>query len=470
MPYSWETQPGHSGQEVVLNGDLLLMYEPGRFTAIRLWPESRAWRKDESAEWLYMNPDIDLRLRDLRRKQREAKRECKKICPDFLAGQMPLSGIEMHPAFYSLNQAQRSIATFRSAFSAIPTDVRRMISPFPDKHFSLLSFSSHCDGGNDLTESTPALALMLANSWAFKKKPVRHPQQAANDLLRKRQPAILDWLEWPHADRALVKLLRKLPKRFCSIETLLSLRNAFSITGNRKHLAHLTRINRGAIDLLSRPELLPYVSPTLLEEVARDRTEDVEPRIGPQLKELLAAIEELGCPFPKSAFKSVEQIGARYNDFWVRHHDRADELDMAKLLACELPPPPLPGTDEIVPLSCAKDLEREGQSQNHCILNYAMFIANGERGECYAYKVLGEERATVLIAKDSEISPAIWDIEEIHGKSNSEISQSTTRKVRSWLASNQEFQSEEKKMDFLLGRHKFDFPVGRHEFDADDPF
>jgi len=435
---------------VAVKGDLLLMFTHETVTAARLWPKPAGWRRSESSGWRHVRPDIDLGSNKLKSALRRARNEWRGSCPDFQGGQRLLPGFPLPWPAYLVERTERALAIYEQAFQAIPCDVTNTIRPFPERHFSLLSFAARCEGSRDLLISSPGLSLMLSNSWCFKSKPVKRPLRSARHLLRKKQIEILDWLDWPRPSPSAVRILRKLPKSLCTVETLLYLRNAASFGANQKLLSHVPRLNRGAIYLLSRPQLLRHVSPTLLEEVACSRKEDSRPRFGPQLRALLAYLADSDRPVPKSPFTSTIQFQERYG--WFLEAARANRL-MTRL-GHEWPPPPVPGQSEIVPLTSLEEVAIEAHEQEHCILQYGHDIL---QGRAYVYKVLGEQRATALIRVAYTKPRVVWDLEEIRGKANSDVQETTTWAVRSWLASHQNFESDAAEVDFLLGRGVIDY-------------
>lgn len=89
----------------------------------------------------------------------------------------------------------------------------------------------------------------------------------------------------------------------------------------------------------------------------------------------------------------------RCNDFGAvrRLHDRwTDRLNQQKALVVEgktpFPPPPFEGTDSIHPIKTREDLLAEGRLMHHCVAVYESRI---ETGQCYIYRILEPERATI---------------------------------------------------------------------------
>lgn len=98
------------------------------------------------------------------------------------------------------------------------------------------------------------------------------------------------------------------------------------------------------------------------------------------------------------------------------------------------PTPPLPGTNTIVPIHSSEDLIAEGIYMEHCIASYRDPIS---RGECYAYRVLSPQRATLCIS--GQVPFVIHDLRLAR---NAPVSESTRRAVEKWLKIGNGFQSQ----------------------------
>jgi hypothetical protein len=106
-------------------------------------------------------------------------------------------------------------------------------------------------------------------------------------------------------------------------------------------------------------------------------------------------------------------------------------------LACErvLPRPekerpwprsPLPETPDIRPITSAEELQREGRKMHHCAGGY---VRRAARGECFFYRVVAPERATLAI----ERGPRGWRILDLKAVCNRKPSAATLRTVQAWL-------------------------------------
>jgi len=88
--------------------------------------------------------------------------------------------------------------------------------------------------------------------------------------------------------------------------------------------------------------------------------------------------------------------------------------------------PPIPGTENIVPITTDKGLDEEGEIMEHCVGSYLFEV---EFNNSYVYKVLKPQRATLCIEKADDR----YKIKELKLKGNDEPSTETYRFVENWL-------------------------------------
>jgi hypothetical protein len=92
----------------------------------------------------------------------------------------------------------------------------------------------------------------------------------------------------------------------------------------------------------------------------------------------------------------------------------------------EYPPPPLLGTDTIVPITSIEELAAEGRAQRNCVADYAASIFAGDR---YVYRVLAPERATLEI----RLGGIVPELGQLKLARNREPSRATFAAVRRWF-------------------------------------
>lgn len=96
--------------------------------------------------------------------------------------------------------------------------------------------------------------------------------------------------------------------------------------------------------------------------------------------------------------------------------------------AVTFPPPPLAGTDTIVPITTVEELEEEGRSQRHCVPGYAGAIV---AGSVYVYRVLAPQRATLEI----RLAGGRPKLGQLKLAGNAKPSRATVKAVERWFAS-----------------------------------
>ena len=305
-------------------------------------------------------------------------------------------------------------------FETIPHPIRALVQCFPRRQWHLLSMLARCPGAADLVVSNPALAFCLASNWVFHRPTVQRPLRAARALLRHKQRYIAEWLGFPGTEAA-VRVLRKVQPEACEVSPLLRLRELMRKPKILRHLGHFPPLDHLGLRLVACPKPYGWATPALLTEVQVDSQTVI--RCGRLLEDMLEMRQLLGEARPPHPLRSMKQLQGLHDDLMTR-------LNRAKIpwkVSPPFPPPPLPGTAEIVPLVSAKDLAEEGWQQRNCVAAYASRV---RRGCCYIYRVLAPERATLalFLRKDG------WRLGELEARSNRDVSQDTELLVKAWLA------------------------------------
>ncbi len=109
------------------------------------------------------------------------------------------------------------------------------------------------------------------------------------------------------------------------------------------------------------------------------------------------------------------------------------ELERAPLV--DYPPPPVPGTPDIIPITNSRDLALEGRIQHHCVGSYHRAIL-GER--YYVYRVMQPERATLGLRLIYYHGRTTVHLEQLKRSYNQPPSSATVECVNGWLEFNQE--------------------------------
>jgi hypothetical protein len=408
------------------------LFTRGTMLVVRGWPELRAWRKTPARPWQPVRPELRLghpdllvadhtpRIQRLPRElpqqagvagddERDERSEDRQQCPTppWLPAQLALEA----------EARQRLAATF-------PPDIQAVLAPFAARQWHLAVLLARCPGALDLVRSNPALAFCLASSWCFRRQPVRWPLRSVRRLLKRRQRDMLAWLGFP-ATESMVRVLRKVPPAACRVPLLLRLRQVVRDPWSVPYVRHLTRLNATALAVLAYRGLRAELTPRLVREMT-EAAPDGE--ISATLR-LLEDTWEMGIllgGFRHPPFASLRQL-LRTHDALVQEL-RRDHARRAAEEAIPFPPPPLPGTADILPLTTAADLVQEGEEMRHCVAIYGPRV---RAGECYVYRVLRPTRATVSLVRQGQR----WELEQVAGIANADVPDEVLEAVRRWANS-----------------------------------
>lgn len=112
------------------------------------------------------------------------------------------------------------------------------------------------------------------------------------------------------------------------------------------------------------------------------------------------------------------------HDAWTR---RVNALQLQREgMALTFPPPPLPGGQDIVPITTMEELLEEGRLMHHCVGSYAGAVRDGIS---YIYKVLHPERATLEIKKTFQG----WRLAQLRCRYNGHPDEHTVQTVNDWF-------------------------------------
>jgi len=310
-------------------------------------------------------------------------------------------------------------------YETIPTDVRGLVRRFPSRQWHILSLVARCGSpALDLVVANSALAYALASNWVFHNPPVQRPMRSVRALLRRgrKQRDILVWLGFPGTE-AVRRVLTKVAHESISVDGLLYLRQSLVDSKMAKTLSHLQRLNAGAIRIITDRKLFPYASPTLIEEISNMSEEDHHAKAAHELQDSLNMYRII---FPNG--KKLQPI-RRLAHLRELHDSLIDKLNNSRRSNVDipLPPPPVEGTETIVPITSIQDLFKEGREQHNCVASYVERMAIQQR--TYIYKVLGPERCTLALTQKGNA----WVPTEIKKTCNQPVSEVTWSAVGRWL-------------------------------------
>lgn len=390
-------------------------FQPRSLTVIRPWPAPAAWRLEGDAT-VFRHVLPDFHVTSFRRQARAgfADATVRSILADYP------DRADDAPRLLAGFTARRDAA--RALLDAIPADVRRVVGRYPQAQWAMLTFLGRVPGGLELATSNPALAWALARNPSFHRPRVRQPLRAARTWVNKPRRAIAGWLGFP-ATNSIVRLLAKVDARDVDALGLFGLRSlARRDAPELAALRHLPRLTRPVLEATGRISLRRFATSRLLTELATASRPVATESLAllRDIARMRGAIRDPAHHGPASV-PSIEQLG-RVHDAWV---DRTNAF--ATKTTYRFPPPPIPGTDAIEPITDAADLRREGREMHHCVGSYAAWVAAG-RG--FVYRVRHPERATFSLERTPGGG---WRIAELRTSANAPVRPETLAAVRTWF-------------------------------------
>ncbi len=244
------------------------------------------------------------------------------------------------------------------------------------------------------------------------------------------RPEILRFLRGPQADilalrglpatESARRLFRRIPaEEICSTH-LQALGRALLDPAIGRWLTHFTPLTSHIAVLLREESLWPYLTPQLVGDLLTKAIRN-------------ASLEDdfLNYLCPRWAVKDTLKR-LRWFDRQVRsgrtparRFKTEGELEKQRHLPVRFaaadappdlrpfPPPPLPGTSDVVPITTAAELQAEGQSQQNCAgaSGHSRMI---QAGHAYFYRVLAPERSTAMIENYTKLGDRDgWTIVEL---------------------------------------------------------
>ncbi len=306
-----------------------------------------------------------------------------------------------------------TIPDYQPWVQSIPAIVLQKIKPYSENEFSLLYLCSRYPSVYELFLSAPTLVWLLirqakAQHWA---------ESRIASLSQQKRTYIAQVCGLPGTPLA-VKILQRLVFSKFGVSALNMIGQLFGNMDYRQ-LSHAQIIDDYLIRLLLqypqlsgshlvatyRPDLWQYRDLSVIDDCQRMML-----RLGRQ--------------------ESFEQIGRCTNREQLRDlHDRlAARLNKKPALpAVAYAPPPVPGTETIIPITHSKELSIEGWQMKHCVASYHADIITGRY---YVYRITHPQRATLGLTLSSGKKPCI---DQLKGVRNQCPSQETYDSVQEWL-------------------------------------
>jgi hypothetical protein len=424
------TAPAGTGTlEFSFDGGELHVGAPDVEMKIRAWPDPRATIKIGKEDWKDFRPEFRLL------KPPDSREPLPPEAPGPVAGQdNPASP----PPPSGAARKNDAFAAFRAS---IPPEVVSAMERFQSHQWNLIDLISQKNRTMDLLRINPSLASCFANCDQFRKYICSSPAAQASRIVGRKQRDILSWLDFP-ATESMVRIFKKIVPEAIAPSEARMLRNALHAEPTiLKLLAHQPVINTGILGIVTNLKLLSGASPKLLTAVGADEREAAYPHTAERLLDVLWMLWRLNRQPVLPHFESIESVREAhdaitqdYQRVMAELNDRRKALHEArKARRARKPvpgfqPPPVPGTEDIIPLISTAQLQAEGRSQNNCVGSYGRRVMSGS---LYIYKVLRPERATLAITKGSG---GCWRIAELEAAKNRAASKYTRATVERWLA------------------------------------
>ncbi|MEQ2009114.1 MAG: PcfJ domain-containing protein, partial [Limisphaerales bacterium] len=314
---------------------------------------------------------------------------------------------------------------FRLFRQSLPPPLALATERFPARQWAVLRMVQEREEALDVLEQNPVLGFCTANLARFRNLSGNLGQQAA-ELSRRPQRDVLGWLGFPDS-QAWVNLFRKILPETVTVERMLALREVAGDEDMAKRLAHVPTINTGVLELTCQPRLLSLITPTLLAEIASAEEERLRGAAVHLLADLVDTLRRMNEPPQFGGIRTLAGLrerGQEINAAYQRHMLMREQV----YRTLRFPPPPIAGTDLIVPLTKPGQLLEEGRRQHNCVGNYGERVA---AGKVFIYRVLKPDRATLSLrpAANGE-----WEIEQLLRACNKPVSLATANLVQRWLA------------------------------------
>jgi len=275
-----------------------------------------------------------------------------------------------------------------------------------------------------MCEANPALAFMMAISPQFgRPSKVARPSALPAVLAFTKQRRLLGWLGFP-ATEPVRRVLARIEPTAINVAGLLLLRKALARVDVPPRLAHAPRINADLL-LLAGHGLLDALSASLFEAVSEREGHEAASSTSDLIVSTAALWSRVRPGESRPVFQSSEHVRAIRRELMAER--RKSPVSSRK---STFPPPPVPGTADIQPLTSRRMLDDEGHEQRNCVATYWV---KATAGRVAIYRVLSPERCTLSLVK----SGGRWVVRELKAAGNQEVRPETRAAVRAWLRSHQ---------------------------------
>lgn len=314
---------------------------------------------------------------------------------------------------------ERQVAV--SFFDSVPSNVVELLKQFKERWWCLFTLFARCPRAVELAHSNPALCFALASNWVFHKPAVKRPLREARRLIGRRQRAIAGWLGFPPTEHTR-RVLSRIPIEEITVSRLFNIRRGLLDPEVGKTLGHLRVINGLVLDAIGYPLEVQNIGPSFLHDLASWLPPAGGELVGETplalLRDARNMAGHLERPMP-SVFANIAHLRSFHDRLVAEYQDRPMRDEVILILPSEevasIPPPPLAGTDVIVPLITPDEIRDEAATMHHCA---DVYLPRVKKGDCFLYKVLAPVRATLEIRR----TKSGWMVAQLRGFKNASVS------------------------------------------------
>lgn len=400
-----DRSPGFSFKE-----GKLYVFQESRVIVLEGWPVLRALHKEDGKTWQQFAPisRVVQPYRPLRKAKPSAQLEF-----DLGATTAPVRENSL------ATQRKRAFDKFR--FS-LPKPVAARAEKYQSRQWAVLRLFHARPETLEFAQQNPALCFALANFRCLRGVTSLKTFADAVKFSGSRQRDIAGALGFPATDGA-ARILAKLAPESASVELLEPLREALTDPAVAKALAHLPKLNAGAVAIAKEPRLRAACTAKMLTEVAQASKEKYRVNIAVLIEDTLRMFFRVHPNRSTPQFQSIARLREIHDEISVEYLRREEPA----IRAFRFPKPPVPGTPDIVPICTIEELIEEGRAQNNCVATYAQRV---QSRHTFIYRVLRPERATLSIVRGDD---GDWEIDELERCRNTDVADRTWEWVEAWL-------------------------------------
>lgn len=421
----------------------LYHFDARRILVAKPWPQMRAWYKTAKLPW-QPTRRVDFIMDEMFPRGAPLPSEVNRANREYCIGQWKVLLDPEQKEWRESNEGRQCIQQMEQSdaqwgrisdrrhlvlaqfYDAIPDAVREFVLRYNRRRWHLLALFARCPGAFELAQSNPALAFALASNWAFHQPAVCQPLRAARALVAKKQRCIMAWLGFPGTEQARKIMAKIPPEEIYSLETLFNLRRMMNHPESLKLLSHAPVITHAMLVFLNESQARPCLTPLFIADMATHRLVRRQPFVPadgrwPDLFGYFADILRMQAQCGVVRLRAWRTAA----ELRITHDALVEEYNEMIKAASSLPfpPPPYPGKAGLIePVTSFHDLQEEGREMKHCAGSYAYDV---QRGACYVYRVLWPVRATLSLHRSSHG----WELEQMRGIANMEISKDVVKKI-----------------------------------------